>query len=310
MSESLYLKYRPRDFSEVVGQDAVVKTLAKELKRSHAFLFHGPSGTGKTTLARICAAKLGSKDENLIEVDAATYTGIDAMRQIQDILQYKPFGDGHRSVVLDEAHALSKNSWRSLLKSIEEPPPYVSWFFCTTEPSKVPNTIKTRCSAFTLSLLNEEDLTTLVENVAEAEGVELPDKVCRIVVREAQGSPRRALVNLSLCREAESHQQAAQILRSALSSDGMLDLCRILARGEGGMWNKALAAVNRLDGADPESVRVVVTNYISKVLRSSKSEKEVCYLLGILESFREPFPASDGLGPLLLAIGKCCYGED
>ncbi len=128
--EPLHLKYRPKDFDEVVGQDAVVKSLQQAVKNNagHTFLFTGLSGVGKTTLARITAATVGCVSSNLIEIDAATHTGVDDMRDVTFSLKYKPIGVGSvKVIIVDECHMLSKSAWNSLLKVLEEPPAWVYW---------------------------------------------------------------------------------------------------------------------------------------------------------------------------------------
>jgi DNA polymerase-3 subunit gamma/tau len=144
---SLATKYRPETWEEVVGQDAVVKSMKVVVtkKSSKCFLLSGPSGCGKTTLARIAARSLGIKGGGALrEIDAASKTGVDDMRQVCVDLGYKVLGGGSRGLIVDECHQLSKAAWNSLLKITEEPPPDTYWFFCTTEPSKVPVTIKRR----------------------------------------------------------------------------------------------------------------------------------------------------------------------
>ncbi len=156
MSNDLAVKYRPQELSDVVGQDHMMPGLKALItkRNSHAGLFHGPSGCGKTTLARILAHGLDA-GKNITEVDAARNTGIDAMRQVADNAQYNAFGGGNRAVIVDEAHGLSKQAWNSLLKAIEEPPKHLFWFFCTTEPAKVPQVIRTRCSLFEVKLVHK-----------------------------------------------------------------------------------------------------------------------------------------------------------
>src|ERR1700679_2452146 len=155
MSLNLITRYRPQVFDEVIGQDAVVRSLKATVKKKDAqiFLFSGPAGTGKTTLARLVAKAFGVEDKQVEsgEIDGATNNGIESMRNIQDIIQYRPFGNsGMRSITIDECHRLSPNAWDSLLKVLEDPPKHVVWFFCTTNPIKVPATIKTRCAKFEL----------------------------------------------------------------------------------------------------------------------------------------------------------------
>src|SRR3989304_1453147 len=146
---TLHTKYRPKHFEEVIGQIEIVKSLQNLIetgKMPKSFLFTGPSGTGKTTLARIIANKLGCDIQNIIEVDAATNTGVEDMRVLCEGLRYPAFGlTTVKVAIVDECQEISKSSWSSLLKIIEEPPSHLYFVFCTTEPSKVLDTIKTRC---------------------------------------------------------------------------------------------------------------------------------------------------------------------
>ncbi len=311
MTEALHTKYRPRRFSDVIGQDAVVTSLTKVIERrgSQAFLFSGPAGTGKTTLARISARSLGSEQKDTLEIDGATYTGIDAMRQIQETLQYKPFGDGNgRAIIIDECHRISKQAWDSLLKSIEKPPPHVVWFFCTTEPSKVPDTIKTRCTSFTLKPVSDDGLLSILQKVCTKEVIKLTDSIRDLIIREAHGSPRQLLVNLELCRDVSDRKAAADILRTALETDTTIELCRFLVQG--GSWTKATAIISRLEDENPESVRYVVCNYIATVLKNAGSDKEACRLLRVLQAFSGPYDSSERQAPLLLSVGRVLFNGE
>lgn len=311
MSEPLHNKYRPRTFADVRGQDAVVKSLQRVVKANshHALLFTGPSGTGKTTLARIAMAGFGCGELNLREVDAATHTGIEAMRAVTEGLHYAPMGGSKaRGVIIDEAHALSKAAWQSLLKLVEEPPAFVYWAFCTTEPGKVPATIRTRCAAYELQALKPDDIFDLLEEVAAAEGLKVDEAVLALVADKSGGSPRQALVYLAQVGSCADAKEAATILRQAEEAgEPVLNLCRALAQGERD-WKRLMALVAPLADENVEGVRIQVAAYFSKVVLGAKSRDSAGKAMEVLDAFSDPYPAVTGCYPLLGSLARVALG--
>jgi DNA polymerase-3 subunit gamma/tau len=301
MTEPLHLKYRPTDFDEVIGQDAVVRSLKQAVEKdvSHTFLFTGPSGVGKTTLARLVAKTIGCFDNDLLEIDAATNTGIDDMRAVSSGLQYRPLGEGAvKVIIVDECHMLSKSAWNSMLKILEEPPDWVYWMLCTTEPVKVPASIKTRCLAYDLKPVSSSILRDLLETVVEAEGLDCDADVQRLCAKEAGGSPRQALVNLAICAGGESGKDVRELLRTAEESPEVVELARLLVKEAD--WAEVQELLKELGGINPESIRHVVRGYVTKVVLGAKSEDKAGWGLEILDAFSEPFHPSDG-GRVLLS---------
>jgi DNA polymerase III subunit gamma/tau len=217
-AKELHRKWRPEFLKDVLGQAATVKALEKIITRDdiHCFVFDGPSGCGKTTLARIVALELGCDARTLLEIDAATNSGADAMRAIQEGLQYRPFGEAKgRGIIIDECHSLSKQAWQTLLKGTEEPAAHVYWFFCTTESGKIPATIRTRGASFKLKSLSDDLLTQLLSEVMKGEKIKLAEGVEDVLIKSAQGSPRQLLVNLAMVRDAANKREAADLSRSS-----------------------------------------------------------------------------------------------
>lgn len=306
-----HIKYRPKDLNEVVGQKEVVKSLGSLLKSRalpHAYLFSGQYGSGKTTLARIITNRLKIEPANIIEVDAASNSGIDAMRELTSALRYNGFGTNpNKAIIIDEAHGLSKQAWDSLLKSVEEPPPHVYFFFCTTVEGKVPDTIVSRCVSYSLKSVKFDDLMDLLGDVCEQEGLQTSEDIAELIARSCNGSPRMALTMLAKVKDCEDVDEAAVLLESAEERKEVIDFCRALVKGELRSWSSAVAMLKAMGDMPAESIRIVVTAYLSSCLMGAKSDKDTLRLLDLLSCFSKPFAPSDKMAPLLLAVGNCVF---
>src|SRR4026209_2062300 len=207
-------KWRPRDFASLVGQEHVVKALRHALEQQrlhHAYLFTGTRGVGKTTLARILAKCLncetgitpepcgkcsacveidGGRFPDLIEIDAATNTGIDEMRALQDNAAYVPARGRLKALVIDEVHMLSKPAFASMLKTFEEPPPHIKFILATTDPQKIPVTVLSRCLQFNLKQMPREAIVEHLEKVLQQEQVAFEAGALDLLARAAAGSMR------------------------------------------------------------------------------------------------------------------------
>lgn len=309
-TEPFHVKYRPTKLDQVLGQDAVVKSLRAAMRqqaRPHTFLFSGPTGTGKTTLARIISAELGCLPQNIVEVDAASNSGIDAMRDVTSTLRYNGFGASpNRGIIVDECHGLSKQAWDSLLKSIEEPPPHVFFFFCTTNPEKVPATVLTRMQNYQLKAFKQNDLMDLLEYVCDQEELDCPSKFLEMAARASNGSPRQALVMLSMIHSCDDEEEAARLLEQPLEDKEIIDLCRAMVQRKLD-WEMVQKTLKTIE-TPAESARIIITAYLSSCVMGAKTEKQAMDLLSLLRIFSKPCNPTDKIAPLLLAFDDVLFG--
>lgn len=305
---SLHTKFRPKTFDEVLGQDTTVRSLKRVVKdkRAKAFLFVGPAGTGKTTLARILAnefAGANSTVANIIEYDAASKSGVDDIRSLLGSLQYRAVGESPiKFVVFDECHKFSAGAWTALLKPTEEPPAHVYFAFCTTELGKMPKANITRCLRYDLKPVKEELILDLIVQVVDAEKFDIDDEILEAIAEGSGGSPRQALVNLEACLPCKSVAEAREILRSAGQSKEIIDLCRYLISGKGHNWAEAQKYLKGLEGIEAESCRIVIQNYLAAVLIGTKADSKAIAILQMMECFRTPYYAPDRMAPLMMSV--------
>jgi DNA polymerase III subunit gamma/tau len=196
MSEALYRKYRPSKFSEVIGQEHVVKVLEAEVNSgeiSHAYLFAGTRGTGKTSVARIFAESIGTSKNDIYEIDSASNTSVDDIRQLNESVFTLPFESKYKVYILDEVHMLSKSASNALLKTLEEPPSHVVFILATTETHKIPETVLSRCEVFTFKKPSTEVLKKVVTSTAKKEGSNIDDASAELIALLGDGSFRDTL---------------------------------------------------------------------------------------------------------------------
>ena len=194
-SAVLYRKYRPASFKDVLGQEHIVSVLEGSIKQgniSHAYLFSGSRGTGKTSLARILAKNLKVSDKDLYEIDAASNRGIDDIRELRDGVGTLPFDSPYKVYIIDEVHMLTKEAFNALLKTLEEPPKHALFILATTELEKLPETVISRCQTFTFKKPSQRILKEMVTNVAKSEGYTLEPGAANLIALLAEGSFRDA----------------------------------------------------------------------------------------------------------------------
>jgi DNA polymerase III subunit gamma/tau len=252
---ALYRKYRPQSFEEVVGQEAVVRTLSNAISAEavrQAYLFAGPRGTGKTSMARIlakclncgqgptttpdgtchaCRAITAGTSLDVIEMDAASQRGIDDIREIRDRVVLQPVEGRYKVYILDEAHQLTDAAWNALLKLIEEPPPHLVFVFCTTDLSKVLPTVRSRCQTFVFQRPRLQDLVRKLRLIADAESIEASDQALALVARGARGAYRDAESTLDQLASATGNQvtvPAVLELLGTVEEEALFRLCDLV----------------------------------------------------------------------------------
>ena len=220
---ALYRKFRPDEFEDVKGQDAIVRTLKHQINASrigHAYLFCGTRGTGKTTDAKIfakavncehpvdgspcgecamCQSIAAGTSMNVIEIAAASNNGVDNIREIRDEVTYRPTEGKYKVYIIDEVHMLSIGAFNALLKTLEEPPEYVIFILATTEAHKIPITILSRCQRYDFKRISIETIAARLRELIDKEGWDVEDKAVRYIAKMADGSMRDSLSLLDLC---------------------------------------------------------------------------------------------------------------
>jgi len=278
-------KYRPQTFEQLIGQDAMVKTLANAMERgriAHAFLLTGVRGVGKTSTARLiakalncigpdgqgqptiqpcgvcehCKAIAEGRHIDVVEMDAASHTGVDDIREIIDAVRYASVSARYKIYIIDEVHMLSKNAFNALLKTLEEPPEHVKFLFATTEVNKVPVTVLSRTQRFDLRRIDPEKLVAHFAAVAKAEGVEVEPDALAMIARAAEGSARDGL---SILDQAIAHGGGVVTAEQVRDMLGLADRGRIRDLLELVLQGDAAAALKGMDeahdlGMDPASI--------------------------------------------------------
>ena len=260
-SKVLALKYRPQTFNDLIGQEVVAETISNSIKLNktpNAYLFTGIRGVGKTTIARIVAKALNCKNGNsdtckngcdncneitnsrnidVLEMDAASKTGVDDVRELIEFSRYGPTSSKYKIFIIDEVHMLSKQAFNALLKTLEEPPEYLKFIFATTEIKKIPITVVSRCQRFDLSRIKTFELFQFIKKIKDKENGKVSDDALKLIVKISEGSVRDALslldrALLSLHKDTELDLKSAQKIFGFFDKSQLIELFELILKGE------------------------------------------------------------------------------
>lgn len=261
----LYHKYRPKKLSEVIGQPEAVNCLTNHLKKGtvpHAIMFSGEKpGTGKTSMARILARKVGCRSRHdFKEVNAAVSRGIVMVREIDDSIELRPLASRSKVWIIDEAHQLTKEAQNAFLKILEDPPDHAYIIFCTTVPEDIIKTVRSRMTEIKVKALSPKDIESILTDVAEKEGIKLSEEAVEKIVESADGSARKALVILHMIRDIEDEEEQLATIQAADHRKVAFDLVKALMpfKNEKPNWSDVSQILKDIEGEEPEGIRRLI----------------------------------------------------
>ena len=321
MYQALYRKYRPQTFDDMVGQQAVTQTLKTQLnsgKLSHAYLFTGSRGTGKTSAAKIlskavncenpidgnpccrcasCMAIDSGSCMDVLEIDAASNNGVDNVRDLRDDAIYTPSQVKKRVYIIDEVHMLSMSAFNALLKIIEEPPEHLLFILATTELHKVPATILSRCQRFAFRRIGQEDIASRLQYVAYQEGIDLDASAAMVLARLADGGLRDGLSLLDQCASATTGELSVDRVYSCLGIAGVQDCAQLMAAIANKDAKTALSLVNRsyAEGKDLRALLDELACVLRDLMVMKTAPRESISLLSGVASGTDIQPIADKL---------------
>lgn len=304
--EPLISKYRPQTFDEVIGHDTAIQQLQRHLSqptRAHCYLLTGEAGIGKTTIARIIGRALEAEPN---EIDAASFSGVDATRElVQQALHMSLTGSGRKIYIIDECHRLSANAWDALLKVTEEPPPHLFFAFCTTNPDRVPGTMKTRSYQVALRKVGSNAISDLLALVAEMEEWDIPGPVRQRVVQAAMGSPRQALSYLQVVNGITDPDEVERVIALVDNSDAIRELCQHLIRASS--WHVVRELLQRVDDDEFEQASTNMARYFIAAMLNQENNDKAKRCWELLDALVFPSSTFDRKAQFYAAIGRILW---
>lgn len=293
---SFNIELRPKSLDDFIGNQTIVKSLKSIIESKHpphTYLFSGPAGCGKTTLARILTNSFGCKESSIIEINSSNNRGVDSAREIISQCIYTPLEGEIKVYILDEIHKATNEFQNAMLKVLEEPPSHVYFILCTTDPQKLLKAVKSRCTIFKIEKPERHELFEYLIDVCEKNNIPKYDNVINTIIEQSEGVPRDALILLDKIKDIKGATQAEVI--TLINSDSeiskeIIDICRALIK-QTTTWDEIRILLKNIN-TDPEGIRRAVLGYASAVLLNKVNQRAHI----IIECFKDNFYDSGKAG--------------
>ena len=288
----LHTKFRPTKLDQFAGNTALKEALNRVLedcdRRPQVYLFSGPSGCGKTTLGRIVASRVGAEEMDVVELDASAERGINEMREMRRDLAMSPLYGPAKLYLLDEAHGLTRDAQNALLKSLEDCRKHSFVVLCSTEPDRLLETVRQRCTHFEVTRLGDNIVYNMLVDVCEAEGFTTSEEILDVIVEKADGIPRNALTLLGITHSVKTADEAALLARTADGSEAQFqELTRAILQNEG--LRKIISCYRNMEDRDPIRTRVGIANYCKTIVMTARTPAESDAAGRILQYMCRPY---------------------